>query len=267
MALASDRPIPACRFWTVFKREVRHYAHSPSTYVAMSFFFLLAGALFALIVADFLELSQNIKKETLSTGDPVEANVTESVISQLFLVLNFIFIFVAPMLTMRLISEEKRSGTFELLVSTPLGNWDIILGKYCAALAVGLKILLLCLIYPIICSLYSDPEWPVVVSCFVGLGLILMAYTAFGLFASALSESQIAAGIFSFVGLLLFYMVGMLFKAGKLGLVGAALSLRQHSENFTRGIILLEDVAYFAFFSLFFLFMSAQILDARRWRA
>jgi ABC-2 type transport system permease protein len=107
----------------------------------------------------------------------------------------------------------------------------------------------------------------VVASCYLGLFLVLAAYTAFGLFASALSESQVLAGVLSFVGLLGFYLVGMLFKAGPLGLAADALSIRAHSEDFTRGVIALNDVAYFVLFVVFFLHLTAQALDARRWRA
>ena len=96
--------------------------------------------------------------------------------------------------------------------------------------------------------------------------LIPLAYTAFGLFASALAESQIAAAVLSFVGLLLFQMVGWLFKAGDMGSIASALSIHQHSEQFTRGIIASTDVAFFLLFTIFFLFLTAQVLDSRRWR-
>ena len=260
--------VPGRGAWTVYKRELKQYFQSPGTYVALAFFFILSGALFTLIIGDFVELSMkagDAAAQTTQTKQPL--NATESVVTQLFLALNFVMLFVIPMLTMRLIADEKKSGTFELLASTPLSDWDILLGKFFAALTVGASMLAVCMIYPVICSFYTHIESPVVVACYLGLFLLIISYTAFGTFASALSDSQIVAGVLSFVGLLVFYMVGMLFKAGFLGLVGAAFSLKQHSENFTKGIISLSDVTFFVLFSAFFLYVTAQILDARRWRA
>jgi ABC-2 type transport system permease protein len=252
---------------TVLGRELRQYLQTPGTYVALAFFLLLAGAIFTLIVGDYVSLSTKVL-----AGEPMPAgesplNVTDRMVTQLFSTLNFLMLFLAPILTMRLICEEKRSGTFELLVSTPLENWHILLGKYLAALAVGVVVLVLSGVYPLICTLIGDPELPVVFSCYFGLFLILVAYTAFGLFASALTESQIAAAVLSFVGLLLFQMVGWLFKTGRLGTIATELSIHEHSEYFTRGIVTSTDTAFFFLFALFFLFLAAQVMDARRWRA
>ena len=257
-----------CLALAVFKREIRQYFQTPGTYVALAFFFLLSGAFFTSIIGDFVDTSVKAQAAAVvdNEGQP-PLDVTERVITQLFQLLNFVLLFIVPMLTMRLIAEEKRSGTFETLVSTPLGNWDILLGKYFAALATSGILLIVCAIYPAICELYSEPEWPVIWSCYLGLALIITAYTSFGLFASALTESQIAAAVISFTGLLLFQMIGYLFKAGAAGTIAGALSIMRHSENFTKGIISLSDVAFFVLFSVFFLFLTAQILDSRRWRA
>ncbi|MBN1867954.1 ABC transporter permease subunit [Candidatus Sumerlaeota bacterium] len=258
---------PGALVLTVFRREIRQYFQTPGTYVALAFFLLLSGAFFVLIVGQFVEDSARALAAATPSENAAALNVTQQVVTQLFQVLNFLLLVVAPMLTMRLIAEEKRSGTFEMLVSTPLGNWDILIGKYLAALAVCAALLAVCVAYPIVCATYSRPEWPVVWSCYLGLALIVAAYAAFGLFASALTESQIAAAVISFVGLLVFQMIGYLFKAGTLGLAAGALSIGSHSDNFTQGLVSLSDVVYFVVFSIFFLFLAAQILDSRRWRA
>lgn len=253
--------------WTVFKRELRHYLSTPGTYVAIAFFLLLAGAFFNLILGEFVEKSAKLLAGEQPAKNEVPLNVTQQVVTQIFLALNFLMLVLAPLLTMRLISDEKKTGTFELLVTTPLSDWHILLGKYFAALSVGALILACCGAYPAIVFIYSRPEPAVVASCFAGLFLIMVAYLAFGLFASSLTESQIAAAVLSFVGLLIFHMVGWLFKTGTAGVVASALSLHRHSEGFTKGVFELTDVAYFILFAAFFLFLSAQVLDARRWRA
>ncbi len=255
-------------FWAVFKRELRQYLQTPGTYVALAFFLILSGSLFTLIIGDYLTASAQVTsggKPLADTDLPLDPTVR--IVTQLFSTLNFLMLFLIPILTMRLISEEKRSGTFELLVSTPLGNWSILLGKYLAALTMGTALLALCGVYPLLCRTFCRPETPVVFACFLGLFLIIVAYTAFGLFASSLTESQIASAVLSFAGLLLFQMVGWLFKSGTLGAVAAGLSIYQHSDSFTRGVVVLNDVLFFILFTIFFLFLTAQSLDARRWRA
>ncbi len=254
-------------FWAVFKREMGHYLQTPGVYVALAFFLLLSGAFFTLSVSDFVAASAKVLAGADLPDGELPLNVTDRIITQLFSLLNFLMLLLVPMLTMRLISEERKSGTFELLVSTPLENLDILLGKFFAALAMGSLVLLFCASYPLICMLFSEPEIPVIISCFIGLFLIVMAYTAFGLFASSVTESQIAAAVLSFVGLLVFQMIDLLFKSGFLGVVAASLSVRLHSENFTVGVFSTVDVGFFFLFTVFFLFIAAQVLDARRWRS
>ncbi|MCK4773532.1 MAG: ABC transporter permease subunit [Candidatus Krumholzibacteria bacterium] len=251
-------------FWAVFKREMGHYLQTPGVYVALAFFLLLSGAFFTLSVSDFVAASAKVLAGADLPDGELPLNVTDRIITQLFSLLNFLMLLLVPMLTMRLISEERKSGTFELLVSTPLENLDILLGKFFAALAMGSLVLLFCASYPLICMLFSEPEIPVIISCFIGLFLIVMAYTAFGLFASSVTESQIAAAVLSFVGLLIFQMVDLLFKAGSLGVLAGALSVRKHSETFTMGIVSTVDVGFFILFTVFFLFLAVQVLDARR---
>lgn len=264
---ASVHPRRLRLLWAVFKRETCHYLQSPGTYIALAFFLILAGALFTLILSDYTMLSAKVQMgEGLPDGD-APLNPTIRIVTQFFSAMNFLVLFLAPILTMRLISEEKKAGTFELLVSTPLDNFEILLGKYFAALLMGTLVLVLSLVYPGIALMISNPEVSVLISCYAGLFLIMVAYMALGLFASSVTESQIAAAVLSFVGLLLFQMVDWLFKKGTLGTIAAELSVRHHSEPFTEGVIGASDVAFFILFAVFFLFLSAQALDSRRWRA
>lgn len=252
---------------SVCTRELRQYFQSPGTYVALAFFFVLSGALFTMILGGFAENSAQFR-ETGSLPEGVASlNVTEQVVGPLFQALNFLMLFLIPMLTMRLLADEKRSGSFELLVTTPLSNWNILLGKYLAAFAVGLTALAVCAIYPWVCFRFAQPEPAVVLSCYAGLFLIILAYAAFGLFASSLTESQLAAGVVAFVGLLGLHMVDQLFKRGALGRIAAEISIGKHSENFTKGVLATPDIVFFLCFTAFFLFVTAEILDARRYRA
>src|SRR5450830_350110 len=113
---APAQPRPRTLVLAVFKRELRHYLQTPGTYVALAFFLLLSGALFRLVVADYAEVSASVQAGKALGSDEVPLNVTDRIVTQLFSALNFLVLFLTPMLTMRLVAEERRSGTFELLV-------------------------------------------------------------------------------------------------------------------------------------------------------
>ena len=135
------------------------------------FFFILSGASFISIIGEFVDASLKASTGVAAAKDAPPLNVTQTVVTQLFQLINFLMLFVIPMLTMRLVAEEKKSGTFELLVSTPLTNLDILLGKFFAALVIATGILGVCAVYPVILGFYSHPEIPVVLSCYLGLFL------------------------------------------------------------------------------------------------
>ena len=254
------------RFYPVFRREIKAYIQSPAIYVVGGLYFAMAGLFFHDILVYFAQLSANPNMRSM-TGI-YELNLTQFVVRNTFGLLSFLMLFVAPLLTMRLIAEEKKSGTFELLVTCPIRDWDLLLGKFLACLSMVGAFLVVCMTYPIVLEILGQPETPVIASCYVGLFLISMSYIAFGLFASSVTENQIVSAIICFAGLLTFYVVGDLASA-ETGLVGSvldAVSIRLHSMNFTKGVIELQDVAYFVLFTLFFLFLSAKVLQSRHWR-
>ncbi|HBF34142.1 TPA: hypothetical protein DDW35_06225 [Candidatus Sumerlaeota bacterium] len=255
-------------FVPVFKRETAQYFKSPGMYVALAFFLLLSGAMFTGILGDFSDLCLQVTKgDKTITDTDAPLNLTVRVVSELFGLFNFLLLLLAPMLTMRLVAEEKRAGSLELLVSTPLQTIDILLGKFFAALFVGFLTILALATYPAILYLCKGhPELSVVLSSYIGLFLLMAAYTAFGLFASCLTDSQITAGVVSFAGLLLLLVLNVLVKQGAIGSVAAALSISRHSEAFTKGVVSITDAVYFVLFVVFFLFLSVQALDARKYK-
>jgi ABC-2 type transport system permease protein len=169
---------------------------------------------------------------------------------------------------MRLFSEEKKSGTFELVVTYPLRDWDILIGKYLAAVSVVVLMLIVSFSYAIVMMVIGNPEIPVILTSYLGIILLAMAYIAYGMFASSLTESQIVAAIMTFAGLFFFFLVGDLASArtGFVAEVLDQLSVRIHSMGFTSGIIESKDIAYFLLFTFFFLFLTARVLESRRWR-
>ena len=195
-------------------------------------------------------------------------NFTEFVVRNTFGVMAFLYIFVIPIITMRLVAEEKRSGTFEMLATSPVSDTGIILGKFLSVVVVNLLMILFALVFVAFMAWIGEPEWPVVFGCLLGLFVIGVAYSAFGLFASALTENQIIAAIVTFVGLLTFYLINELTPStsGWWGDLLTDLSFRTHSEEILKGMLRLEDMLYFLLFIFFSLFLAHTVLKSRHWR-
>ncbi len=255
-------------FGPILRREIKAYLTSPLFYVLVGIVLLATSVLFLFLVSQFAHYSTPQGRQYAPPG--FELNSTQFIINSAYYLIHFFLLFSLPILAMRLIAEERRTGTLELLVTNPVRDWGLLLGKYFAALAVVALILLLTLPYPLAVEwLGGEPEWSVVASCYLGLALVAGAYLAFGLFASALTESQVIAAILSYVGLFLFYVLGGLLANASSDLVrklSAAFGIDTHFNAFTTGKIALLDMTYFILFAGFFLFLAAQVLGMRRWK-
>ena len=262
--------------WAVYKRELRTYFQSPSTYIVIALLFLVLGVIFGTMMAEFSELSR-YSQQPSAWGMPDEApNATHFLVRNTFFIMFSLILFSVPLLSMRLVAEEKNRGTFELLVTCPISDWAVLMGKYLALVSVGVAMILLSGIYPLMVWWFgrpfgTAPEWPIVASLWIGLLLIFAAYAAFGLMASAMTENQMAAGVITLIGLLLWNMMGD-FGGGLqeqfpwLVEVLREASASQHTENFIKGVLTLKDFAFYILASFFFLFVASKTLDARRWR-
>jgi ABC-2 type transport system permease protein len=245
-------------FAPIYKRELRAYFQNPSVYVALAIFLAVSGWFVFSGLSWFVRVCMDRRMQMQMGMGSI--NFTEFVVKDTFGIISFLFLFVIPLLTMRLFAEEKKTGTFELLVTCPVTDWGLVLGKYLAALTIVVAFLIVSLVFPVIFSRLGDPD--------LGLLLVGMAYVAFGTFASTLTENQIIAGVVTFFGLLAFYLIGDMGIGGMgtLSRVFEALSIRQHSDNLIRGKILIEDITYFVAFAVGFLFLANHVLESRRWR-
>jgi ABC-2 type transport system permease protein len=260
-------------FWPVYKRELKTYFQSPSTYVVLALFFLIVGMIFHDMIAIFSIFSMRAGQANMFGQAQSAPNATEYIIRPLFQVIVSLSLFTIPLLSMRLIAEEKSRGTFEVLVTCPIGDWAILMGKYLALVTVGLVIVLISAIYPVVVwwagrANVSSPEWPVVISCWIGLLLIFATYAAFGLMASSFTENQMTAGVFTLIGLILWNVMGHFQMEDKLNIraVLMELSASDHAENFVKGVLLLKDFAFYVLASFLFLFIASKTMEARRWR-
>jgi ABC-2 type transport system permease protein len=177
---------------------------------------------------------------------------------------------IVPLLTMRLLAEEKRTGTAELLFTYPLTDWGVILGKYLAALLVFLVFLLLTAGNALAFATVASIDWGALASGYLGLILLGGSFLALGLFVSSLTENQIIAAVTAFGLLLLFWIIGWYQEVGGGSAIGRVLhflSMMDHYETFTRGVIDTRDLIYYLSFIYFFLFLTKRQLESRRWRA
>jgi ABC-2 type transport system permease protein len=228
-------------------KELRSYFVTPIAYVIVAFWLVGTGFFFWLSV---------------TFNDPSLRNV--------FGVIIVLLLLIAPALTMRLLAEEARTGTLELLLTSPVQDWAVVLGKFLGALALYMSMIGLTLFYPLIIVIFrGNPDWGPVWSGYIGLVLVGMAFLSVGLFASALTSNQMVSAVIGFVILLVLFIIGQV--AGNVG-AGvsdflAKLSLSDRFDSFPRGIIDLKDVVFYLSFTAAVLFITVQVLEARRYRA
>jgi len=245
-------------FWPVYKKEIRSYFTSPIAYVVMLFFLLLTGIFFMVFMNDFNFASMN-----QSPYGGYNLNITYRVVRPLLGNMSVILLFVIPLITMKPFAEERKTGTIELLFTYPLSDLDLVLGKFLAAFTLFLVMLFLTLVYPLFMFIHSSPETGTLASGYLGLVLLAASFMSLGLFISSLTENQIIAAIATFGMLLIFWIVQWVGHNELL----QYLSLLEHFDNFSEGIIDTRDVFYYLSFMVLWLFMTLRVLESKKWRS
>jgi len=232
--------------WAVTTRELRAYFLSPLAYIVMAFFLFGAGLLFALIVEQSREAS------------------LRGLISNV----SVLFLFVVPMISMRLLAEEQRTGTIELLLTNPVQEWQIVTGKFLASILMILVMLGLTLLFPLFLFIFGNPDRGPIATGYVGVILQAAAFLAVGLWASSLTENQIVAAILSFIFLLVLWLSDNLGQSlgGALGTIVSYTSVANHFQDFPTGVINTKDVLYYLTMVAAGLVLSTLSLQARRLR-
>ncbi len=232
--------------WAIAQRELRSYFVSPVAYVVGALFLLIMGFLFSII------LSQT----------------SEATLRPLFGNFAVIFLFIVPGLTMRLLAEEQRTGTLELLLTAPVRDSELVLGKFLGVLLLLLILLAITAVYPAILLLAGNPDRGPILAGYLGVILQGAAFLAIGLFASSLTQNQIIAALLAFVILLLLWLADALsqFTGGRVGDLFRFLSITRHFDEFPRGIVDSRHVVYFLSVIAASLFFTVLTVQARRWR-
>jgi ABC-2 type transport system permease protein len=245
-------------------KELRSYFSSPIAYIIIGLFALLFGFFFYSYLHLFVEQSQRMAM----MGGAGAVNVNEQMIRGVFHNAAVMVLFVMPMITMRTYSEEKRSGTIELLLTSPLTDLEIIFGKFLGAMGLYAAMLLVTVLDMAILFRVGTPEWRPIAAGYLGLLLMGGCFLSVGLFISSLTKNQIVAGVMTFTVFLMLWVINWL--ADSSGPTGQAvlsfLSITEHFDDFTKGIIDTKHLAYYLSFITFGLFLTAKSVDSERWR-
>ncbi len=235
--------------FAIYRRELQSYYYSPLGYVFMGSFLFIAGIFFAF---------GNIMSMSSDFGTML-SNVS------------FVFMLVVPILTMRLMSDERRTKTDQLLLTSPVSLWSIVLGKFLAACTVFALTLVCTLLYVVILSAYGSISFGEVLVNYLGFFLTGCCLIAIGLFISALTESQVTAAIATFGTILLVYLMDSmvaLLSADFLAFLRTALqwlSLFSRFTDFTNGILNISSTIYMLTFAGIFLYLTVTVIEKRRW--
>jgi ABC-2 type transport system permease protein len=245
-------------------KEMRSNFASPIAYILIGLFSLLFGWFFYVYLMAFAQQSQQM----MQFGGGGGANLNQMMIRGLFQNTAVIILFVMPMITMRTYSEEKRSGTIELLLTSPLTDLQIIVGKFLGALALYAAMLLVTMIYIGILFKIGQPEWRPIAAGYLGLLLMGGCFLSAGLFISSLTKNQIVAGFLTFVTFLMLWIISWIGESSgpTTQAIVNHLSITQNFDDFARGVIDTKPIVYYLSFITFGLFLTAKSVDSERWR-
>ena len=248
-------------------KELQSYFVQPVAYVVLTVFLLLGGWFFFSLLRQFDEMIQLIQMMG-QQQELAQMNLNSRVIEPLLHDLSIVLVIVMPALTMRVFAEEKRSGTYELLLTAPVRTGEIVAGKFIASATFTLIMVALAWIFPIILMIFGDPEVGVMFAGYVGLALLAITFVAVGLFTSSLTQNQIIAAISSFGLLILLFVISWPAEAGG-GVIWSLLkylSLPEHFSTLVRGVIDTSDLVFFLSMILVALFLTQRSVESARWR-
>jgi gliding motility-associated transport system permease protein len=245
-------------------KELRSYFASPVAWVLMGLFAAIFGYFYTVYLAYFVQNSM----QSQFGGGPSTMNVNMSMIRPLLQNASVLVLFILPMVTMRTYSEEKRSGTIELLLTSPLTDVQIIVGKFLGALGLYAALLLVTLLYVALLFIYGNPEWRPLVSGYLGLLLQGACFIAIGLFISSTTKNQMVAGTATFIVLLFFWIISWFAQSvgPTAGAILSYLSITDHFDDFGKGVIDTKHVVYYLSLIVFGLFLTLKSVDTERWR-
>ncbi len=228
----------------IMRKEIKSYFYAPVAYILIGLFILLSSVFFTY---------------NLFMQDP---NFHENLET-----MKFLLIFVVPILTMRIIAEDRKNKTEVLLITSPQSLMSIVLGKFLAAYVVFLVMTAITFIYPIIMVFFGGRVTAQLVGAYIGFILLGAAFISIGVFASSLTENQMIAAIVSFVILLIIWLIeplGYMF-GGILSMILNWISLTSRYGDFAQGLLKVSSIVYYISFAAVFVFLTVRVMEKRRW--
>ncbi|MBI3666039.1 MAG: ABC transporter permease subunit [Acidobacteria bacterium] len=252
--------------WVLAMKELRSYFSSPIAYIVLAMFAVIFGYFFYSATAIFVDYSM---RSMMQRGVAPPANINDFIIRPLLMNISVIVLFLMPMVTMRLFAEEKRSGTIELLLTAPLRDTEIILGKWLAALLLYACLLGISALNIVFLFIHGQPDWRPLLIGYLGLLLLGAAFLGIGAFISTLTKNQIIAASLTFGVFLMLWVMDWVssYSTGPVGKTLAYLSITTHFENFAKGVLELKDIIYYLSVIVLGLFLTARSMESLRWRA
>ncbi len=249
----------------IWRKELRSYFVSPIAYLLLAMFAVIFGFFFWNILGYFVFTGM----ESQMRGEMYPMNVNEQVIRPLLSNVGVIGLFFIPMITMRLFAEEKRSGTIELLVTSPIRDGEIILGKWLSALTLYGGLLLLTALNFVFLFKYGNPDWKPLAIGYLGLLLQAGALLAIGMFISTLTKNQIIAGATTFGVCLLLWVLEWAggYETATWAKVLSYMSVVTHIGSFSKGLLDTKDAVYYVTLTFLGIFFTARSLESLRWRS
>ena len=255
-------------------RELRSLFVSPVAYLVLTLWSVLAGSVFLSSLLGFVAEEEQARRMQ-ALGHLAQLNLNDGLILPFFGSMWIVMLFLLPAVTMALFAAEKTNGTEELLLTSPVTGWEIVLGKFAAGAAFALIMTAIIAFYPGLLFAYGDPELGKTMSGLLGLYLVALAYVAVGSFASSLTRNQLVAFMITLVTLLVLGMLLPFIVDAGLGGVGASSGLAgavgwiatgRHTERMLNGLVETQDLAYFAIVVVGFLLLTKTTVESARWR-
>jgi ABC-2 type transport system permease protein len=252
--------------WIMWRKELNSYFVSPIAYFLLTMFAVVSAFFFWLYLRGFVEYGMEMQMR----GRPMPMNLNEQVIRPLLGTEGVIGLFLIPLITMRLFAEEKRSGTIELLATSPIRDAEVILGKWLAALTLYACMLLLTALNFAFLFKYGNPDWKPLAIGYLGLLLQAGALLAIGTFISSLTKNQIIAGAVTFGICLVLWIISSVgeFETSTWSQVLSYMSVLTHyEESFGKGVLDAKDAVFYLTVIFLGLFFTARSMESLRWRS
>jgi len=246
----------------ITRKEMEQYFASTVGYVVITLFMGLCGFFFYIYLQLYV---RNAAMAGQMGGETME--LSQSILRPFFGNICFFFLLILPVITMKSFAEEKKLGTYELLMTSPITVPQLVLGKYLGAISVMFTILVLVGIFPVILAIFGHPDGGPILTGLSGLFLVGASFLTIGIFYSSVTENQVVAVVLTIITLLVLWVINFATTSEAwYGKVAQYISIFQRFDDFTKGVLNVNDAFYYVSFAFFFLFATGIVLQSQRWK-